>query len=259
MKIGIIQLTSILNPEINLQKIESFLIDAKKKQVEAMFLPECFYSMSDGKEVTPYIVEKKNEHYLAIKNLAFKYNIFILGGSAATKVGDKIFNRSYNFSPAGEDLGHYDKVNLFSCELPGNSVSLCESNLYSSGKEQTVIQAGSLLIGLAICFDLRFPNFFQEYSQKGINVISVSSAFTKLTGKAHWEILLRARAIENQCFIVAAAQYGKSNNKIETFGHSMIVDPWGQVLVNAGIGEKVVTADLNLDKISEVKKAIKLN
>ncbi len=119
-------------------------------------------------------------------------------------------------------------------------------------------QPGALKLGLAICVDLRYPMIFQDYVKQGVNIISVSSAFTKPTGKAHWHTLVRARAIECQCFLVAPAQWGDHNDKISTYGHSLIVDPWGDILADAKEGEKLITAELNLDKIEEVRDAVKV-
>ena len=121
-----------------------------------------------------------------------------------------------------------------------------------------MIEAGPLKIGLGICFDVRFPEMARGYSKKGANLLTFSSAFTVPTGKAHWHTLVRARAIENQCFVVASAQWGQNNERISTYGHSLVVDPWGEILADAGEGEKVITAELNLDYVQEVRKKVKV-
>ena len=261
MKVGVIQLSSELDPNKNLEKIRSFIENAKKEEVEYIFLPEVFYSMSDGRSHTPYLVEGENEHYQQIKKLALDYSIYILAGSAATKVEDRIVNRSFNFSPTGEDLGHYDKINLFSCELKkvGEESIINESDIYSPGNLPKLIKAKDLIIGLSICFDIRFPNMYREYVKAGANLLTIPAAFTKATGRAHWHTLVRARAIENQCFVVAPGQWGEHNDRIQTFGHSLIVDPWGEILADAGEGEKLITAEINLSKIDKVRRAVKMN
>lgn len=255
MKIGVVQLQSVLDPQKNLATIKKFLQEALSEGARAVFLPEVFYSMSDGTKPTPYLVEKNNEHYQAIRQLAMESGLFILGGSAATLVEGKVLNRSYNFTPEGVELAIYDKMNLFAVDLskhPSNTV-VDEARVYSAGTSPKMLELEDFKIGLSICFDLRFPELFRSYSYGGANVLSISSAFTVPTGKAHWHTLLRARAIENQCYVIASAQWGQHNDKLSTFGHSLIVDPWGEVLADAGEGEKIIFSDLSLDKIEAVR------
>jgi predicted amidohydrolase len=258
MKIGVIQLRSVLDPSENLTKIRSFLLEAKREQVRAVFLPEVFYSISDGTKPSPYLVEGKNEHYHAIRSLAVDSGLYILGGSAATNVDGKIMNRSYNFSPTGDEIAIYDKMNLFSVDLskhPSKTV-IDEAKIYTRGNTPKMIEVDGLKIGLSICFDLRFPELFRSYSSTGATVLSISSAFTVPTGKAHWHTLVRARAIENQCYVIASAQWGQHNEKVTTFGHSLIVDPWGEVIADAGDGEKIIYGDLSLEKIESVRERL---
>jgi predicted amidohydrolase len=258
MKIGVVQIQSVLDPEENLKKIRQFLQLAKSEEAKAVFLPEVFYSMSDGLVPTPYVIQGEDHHFRAIRDLALSSGLYILGGSAATLVEGKILNRSYNFSPDGELIDCYDKMNLFSCDLskhPSNTV-IDEGRIYSAGSLPKLIDVADFKLGLSICFDLRFPELFRWYSYQGANVLSVSSAFTVPTGKAHWHTLLRARAIENQCYVVASAQWGKHNERISTYGHSLIVDPWGEVLVDAGEGEKIIFADLDLNKLEQVRSRL---
>ena len=255
MKFGVVQMCSVLDPETNLSTVRRFLNEAKNNGVKAVFLPEVFYSMSDGTKPTPYLVEGKNEHYEAIRKLALDSSLYILGGSAATLVNGKVMNRSYNFSPDGSELALYDKMNLFAVDLskhPSNTV-VDEARVYTAGNTPEIISLDEFRIGLSICFDLRFPELFRSYSYQGANVLSVSSAFTVPTGKAHWHTLLRARAIENQSYVIASAQWGQHNEKLSTFGHSLIIDPWGEVLSDAGEGESIIYGELSLEKIESVR------
>lgn len=258
--VGLIQFTSVLEPEKNLAKIDQFLSVAKAQGVSYVFLPETFYSMTDNTSVTPYLVRGEDEHFKAISNLAKKYGIYLLGGSAATDLNGKVVNRNYNFGPDGKLLGFYDKMHLFSCDLntKGEKKSVNEADHYTPGKDLLIIEAGPLKIGASICFDLRFPEMYRYYSKNGANLLSISSAFTVPTGRAHWHILVRARAIENQSFVVATGQWGEHNDKVKTFGHSLIVSPWGEVLVDAGEGEKFVACQLDLCQIESVRKSIKV-
>jgi predicted amidohydrolase len=261
MRVGVIQLTSNLDPAINLKKIEGFLEQAKVENATHVFLPECFYSISNGQTPSPYLIEedKDGPHYEAVKNLAKKFGIALIGGSAATKSSKGILNRSYNFDSKGVDLGHYDKIHLFACDLKNNKGEekrIFESDIYTSGSELKLIQDGPLKVGLNICFDLRFSEMAYQYRKQGANLLTYPSAFTVPTGKAHWHTLNRARAIESQCFVIASAQWGQHNERIQTFGHSLVIDPWGEILADAGEGEKIVFSDLNLDRVDEVRRSV---
>lgn len=258
MKVGVIQLQSVLDPQVNLATIRKFLIVAKEEKATAVFLPEVFYSISDGTKPTPHLIDGHNEHYQAIRALAKDSGLYILGGSAATNVDGKVMNRSYNFDPKGNELSHYDKMNLFACDLskhPSNQI-IDEGKVYTHGNKPQMIEVEGFKIGLSICFDLRFPELFRSYSSQGANVLSISSAFTVPTGKAHWHTLVRARAIENQSYVIASAQWGKHNEKLSTFGHSLVVDPWGEVLADAEEGEKIVFAELSFDRIKSVRERL---
>lgn len=255
MKIALIQMTSGLEPNSNLKKIEGFLKKASLQGARMAFLPEVFYSLSDGVTPSPYLIEEgAGEHYENIRKLAVRNNIALIGGSCATKVGGNIINRAYNFDSQGQDLGHYDKNNLFAINLKGeNATLLDESRVYTAGSELKTIDFNQWKIGISICFDLRYPEIYRSYFKQGVNLMTVASAFTVPTGRAHWEVLLRARAIENQSYIIASNQVGQNNEKISTWGHSMIVSPWGEVLVNLGDKEGVGFCDLDFQEIENVR------
>lgn len=258
MKIVAIQLCSALDPKANLDKIQKFIDEAKaESEIEALFLPEVFYSMSDGTQPTPYLVEKDNEHYKNIQNLAIKNKVYLIGGTAATVAPntEKVFNRTYNFAPDGSELTNYDKMHLFSVDLSRHSSKtvIDEGIVYQCGNEPKLLEINEWKIGLGICFDLRFPELFRHYFVQGANLMTMASAFTVPTGKAHWETLIRARAIENQSYVVAVDQWGEHNEKIKTYGHTMIVSPWGEVIANAGEGEGYIFADLDINEVEKVK------
>lgn len=256
--IAVIQMTSALDPEINLGKIRSFLKDIVDQGIRYVFLPECFYSMSDGSAPTPYLVKEGNEHFAKISALAREFGVYLLGGSVAYDKEGIVVNRALNFDPEGKLIGFYDKMHLFSCDIKRGEVrkKIDEGDIYTPGNELKVIQAGELKIGLGICFDLRFSKVMQAYVEQGCDIVTFSSAFTVPTGRAHWHILNRARAIEGQCFVIAPAQWGKHNDRIITYGHSLAIDPWGTVLVDGEEGEKFVTAQIDLAKIQEVRDSV---
>ena len=183
MKIGIVQISSKLDPAVNMDKIKSLISSEEGSLVETFFLSECFYSMSDGLRPTPYLVENGNEHYKAIQSLATSHNVNIIGGSAATLEDGKIFNRSYNFDSKGSDLGIYDKKHLFSCDLGREKSDVVNEDLiYHRGDKTRIVDLGSgFKVGQSICFDIRYPKLYRDYVLDGANILSIPAAFTRAT------------------------------------------------------------------------------
>lgn len=256
MKVAVIQLCSVLDFKVNLKKIDSIIKEAKAKEdVHVFFLPEVFYSMSNGESSTPHLVEKHNGHYKNIQHLAESNHVYLLGGTAATKHGDHVINRTYSFDPEGNEFPHYDKVHLFSIKAIKNKID--EAKVYTPGKTLTNFKFGKHWnIGLSVCFDIRFPEMYRELYKRGANIFTASSAFTVPTGRAHWETLLRARAIENQSYVIASAQVGVHNEKISTYGHSMIINPWGEVLACAKDKEGYITSEIHIDEVNKYRSRI---
>ncbi len=258
MKVGVVQITSHLDPEVNLKKIRTFFDEAQKKNCRAVFLPEVFYTKSDGENQTPYLVSFDNDHFKAIEDLVSQYDFYVLGGSVVFKDQGIIRNRVLNFAPGGKTLDYYDKINLFSCDVihEGKQLKLDEGNLYTPGNTPKIIEADEMKLGLSVCFDVRFPKLYQDYVDQGVNALSISAAFTVPTGKAHWETLVRARAIETQCFVFASCQWGKHNGKMESFGHSLIISPWGDILANGEQGEKLLVAEIDFLEVGLTRKKV---
>lgn len=257
MKIAVLQLTSVLDYRTNLETIHRLLKEAKSQGAIAAFLPEVFYSMGDGQSSTPFLVEEGNEHYREIQKLAVDFQMALIGGSAATLKNGKVVNRAYNFDKSGNDLGHYDKINLFACDLPDKKIS--EAKTYTAGADYKMVSLEGHKIGLGICFDMRFSELGLHYRQNGAEILTYPAAFTVPTGKAHWHTLLRARAIENQCYVVAAAQWGHHNDKMQTYGHSLVVDPWGDILLDLKEGVGVGVVELDFPKIEHIRKSVLMN
>jgi predicted amidohydrolase len=186
--------------------------------------------------------------------LAKKYEIFLHLGSMAVGLDDGRFaNRSLLFAPDGTLVAAYDKIHLFDATLPGLP-QYRESATYAGGDTAVVAPAGGFALGMTVCYDLRFPALFAALAAGGASVIAVPAAFTVPTGEAHWEVLLRARAIETGCFVIAAGQGGAHANGRRTYGHSLIVDPWGTVLARAaGDAPGVIAADIDLDRVAEAR------
>ncbi|MCT4642096.1 MAG: carbon-nitrogen hydrolase family protein [Bacteriovoracaceae bacterium] len=259
MKVAIIQICSVLDYKVNLKKIDKLIKQAiSEKNAKYIFLAEAFYSMSDGTVSTPYLIEKGNEHYKNIQELAIENKIYLIGGSAATLVNGKVMNRAYCFDPFGNEIAYYDKIHLFRIEAGHTKID--EGDVYSSGKSlKTFKLDNEFKVGLSICFDIRFSEIYRKFYKEGVNLITAASAFTVPTGKAHWETLLRARAIETQSYVVAADQVGIHNDKISTYGHSMIIDPWGKVLANAKEKEGYIFAELKLEEIKKVRSRVNVD
>lgn len=257
MKIAVLQLTSVLDYKANLETIRGLLKEAKAQGAEAFFMPEVFYSMSDGITPTPYLVAEGNEHYKEIQKLSTDFQMAQIGGSAATLLNGKVVNRAYNFDKNGNDLGHYDKINLFACDLPDKKIS--EAKNYTAGSEYKMVEYNSIKVGLGICFDMRFSEMALHYRMKGAEILTFPAAFTVPTGRAHWHTLLRARAIENQCFVVAAAQWGHHNDRMQTYGHSIVIDPWGDILLDLKEGVGVGVVELDFSRIDLIRKSVLMN
>jgi deaminated glutathione amidase len=185
--------------------------------------------------------------------LAEELGIWLLIGSLAIKMSQtKTANRSYLIGPNGRIGARYDKIHLFDVDLPSGEIYR-ESNTVAPGSEAVVATLPWGRIGLSVCYDLRFPQLYRALAKAGAEILTVPSAFTETTGKAHWHVLLRARAIENGCFVVAPAQGGTHANGRKTYGHSLIVGPWGEILAEAGTDPGFVCAELDLEEIAAVR------
>ena len=249
-------MTSVLDYRSNVEKIQRAAEEIVLKGVRHLFLPECFYSLGDSAAPTPYLVETGNEHYRRIRELARQNKIWLIGGSVAAREGGKVVNRALNFSPTGEDIGYYDKRYLFRCHLGGRTID--EGDIYTAGTKGVTIDVAPFTVGLGLCFDLRYPELGPAYVRRGVDLLTYASAFTVPTGKAHWHTLLKARGIENQCFVVAAAQWGRNNPKVSTYGHSLVVGPWGEVLADGGEGERIVYAELKREDVERVRRRVSM-
>jgi predicted amidohydrolase len=202
-------------------------------------------------------VEEEDQVIAASRNAAHAQGIWVhLGSVAVLTEGGQLANRSFVIDPRGEIRARYDKIHLFDVDLPTGE-SWRESNTYRHGQEAVVVTGTPVgTLGLAICYDLRFPALFARLTEASADVIAVPAAFTVPTGKAHWEVLLRARAIEAGLFVVAAAQSGHHEDGRTTYGHSLIVDPWGEVLLDMGDGAGVKVADIDLSRITDVRSRV---
>jgi predicted amidohydrolase len=255
---GLVQLRSGLHPQANLDLAVKLIGEAKRGGAEYVQTPEMTNIMTLGHEpLFAAIVPEESDPGLAMfREIARALGIYLHVGSLAIKVSpDKAANRSFLIDPKGEIIARYDKIHMFDVDL-GNGESYRESSNYRAGDFGVVANLPWGRLGLTICYDLRFPALFRAAADAGASFLAVPSAFTKQTGEAHWHVLLRARAIENGCFIFAAAQGGKHASGRETFGHSLIVDPWGRILAEGGIEPGVVLAKIDPAEIAAVRGRI---
>lgn len=256
-KVGLVQMTSNDVIDDNVNSVDALIREAAARGAEFVLTPEMTTLLDFGtRQVMEKItIEEKDKSWRHFAALAKELKIWLLIGSIAVKMGDKAANRSFLFSPEGKKVVSYDKVHMFDVDLPGEQ-KFRESNAYQAGEEAVIAQMPWGKVGLSICYDLRFPYLYRSLCQAGAQMLTVPAAFTKTTGKAHWHILLRARAIENGAFVFAPAQVGKHTNGRETYGHSLIIDPWGEIIADAGDGEGIIVADIDLKKVAEARNRI---
>jgi deaminated glutathione amidase len=249
-----IQMLASDDKAANLAEAERWIREAARQGARLVVLPEVFIWRGNKKDERSSAEAIPGPTSERLSALARELAIHLLGGSILEEIPDshKAFNTSLLFDPYGKLLASYRKIHLFDVDL-ANGVSLRESATREYGSSVVVADSELGKMGLSVCYDLRFPELYRELSAKGADLIFVPSAFTAFTGQAHWGPLLRARAIENQAYIVAPDQFGKSAKSFETYGHSMIVNPWGQVIAELPDGPGFITAEIDLDYLAKVR------
>ena len=249
-----VQMLASDDKRANLAEAEKWVRRAAAEGAAVVALPEVFIWRGSKKMERGQAEPIPGPSANAMARLARELGLYLLAGSILEEIpdSDKAYNTSLLFDPAGKLMASYRKIHLFDVDL-ANGVSLRESDTRAPG-ESVVVGAGELCaMGLSICYDLRFPELYRGLAKEGAELVFVPAAFTAFTGAAHWESLLRARAIENQAYVIAPAQFGRSANSIETYGHSMIVDPWGKVLAELPDGPGIITAEIDLDYLAKVR------
>jgi len=256
-KVAAIQMASGPNVNANLLEAKRLIEQAVNSGAGLVILPENFAQMSVKESDKLKIQEQPGDGILQgfLSDQAKQNKIWLIGGTIPLATGnpEKVFSSSLLFDDQGNQVARYDKIHLFDVHLSESNESYHESEIIESGHDIVVAETPFGRLGMAICYDLRFPGLFRRMLDEGVDIISLPSAFTALTGKAHWDILVRARAIENLSFVVAAAQGGFHVSGRETYGDSMIVDPWGTVLDRKLRGAGVVVADIDLERQREIR------
>ena len=258
-RIALFQSTTGIDPAANARALEQAIAEAAEGGAEILFTPEMsgLLDRDSARAARSLRPEDDSEVLAAVRDAARRHGIWLQIGSLAVLVEDgKVANRGFVIDREGNIRARYDKLHLFDVDLPTGE-SWRESNVYSAGKGVVLVNGTPVgKLGLTICYDLRFPGLFARLAESAADVIAVPAAFTVPTGKAHWHILLRARAIEAGLFVVAAAQVGRHEDGRQTFGHSLVVDPWGEILLDMGDERGVGFAEIDLKRISDVRGRI---
>ncbi|MDI3469266.1 MAG: carbon-nitrogen hydrolase family protein [Pseudolabrys sp.] len=257
-KAAMIQLRSGLTPAANIDLAAGLIAEAKAAGASYVQTPEMTNILAAKREqLFAAIAEEDSDPSLAaLRDLARKLGLYVHAGSLAIKVSpDKAANRGFVIDPHGDIVARYDKIHMFDVDL-ANGESYRESNNYRPGELGVVTDLPWGRLGVTICYDLRFPALYRALAEAGATMLAIPSAFTKQTGEAHWHVLMRARAIENGSFVLAAAQGGQHENGRSTFGHSVIVDPWGRILAEGGTEPGIIMAEIDPAEVTAARGRI---
>ncbi len=257
-----LQMNSQPDPEANIEQARSLVKGAAERGCRLVCLPENFPWMGNPGKRSERSDRIANSARAFLSEASSEYGVWLSGGTYPEPIRDpeakgKVYARSLLLNPEGETVASYDKMHLFDVDLPGGE-SYRESDYIEPGAAEPVVadtgETGKL--GLSVCYDLRFPELYRALADRNAQVLLVPSAFTRTTGRDHWHALLRARAIENTCYVIAAAQTGEHGGNRETFGHAMILDPWGRILADAGTGVGMAVAEIDFKRLEEVRRSL---
>ena len=265
MRVGLVQLNGSDDPADNLAQLCGYLRKARAEGVEFVLTPEVSNLISTDRARQMQLLRREEDDptLAALGSLAAELDIWLLIGSLAlrseTPEPAPFVNRSMLIDPAGQTAARYDKIHMFDVDI-GPGERYAESAAFRPGRAAVLVETGFGPLGMTVCYDLRFPGLYRDLARAGAVMLSVPAAFSPVTGAAHWEVLLRARAIETGCFVLAPAQTGahaaQSGRSRETYGHSMVVGPWGDVLFDAGTEPGVYLCDLDLQQVADARHRI---
>jgi len=257
-KVALIQMRSGLEPAANLKSVLAAVDEAKRGGADYVQTPEMTNILALRREqlFTKIVGDEHDATLATLREVARKLSIYIHIGSLAIKASpEKAANRSFLIDRKGDIVARYDKIHMFDVDLAGGE-SYRESNTYRPGELAVVADLPWGRLGLTVCYDLRFPALYRALAEAGASFLAIPSAFTKQTGEAHWHVLMRARAIETGCYVLAAAQGGTHENGRETFGHSLVVDPWGKVVAEGGTEPGVILAEIDPAQVAAARARI---
>jgi predicted amidohydrolase len=258
LRVGLIQMRSTRTPSENFAAAAALIREAKAAGAQYVQTPEMTNIMEVKRDrLFAAIGEEENDATLAaFRALARELGIHVHVGSLALKIApERAVNRSFLIGPSGDIAARYDKIHMFDVDL-ANGESYRESSRYRPGEQAAVADLPWGRLGITICYDLRFPALYRALAEAGASMLAIPSSFTKQTGEAHWHVLMRARAIENGCFVLAAAQGGLHEHGRNTYGHSLIVDPWGRVLAEGGTEPGVVMAEIDPAEVTAARAKV---
>ena len=262
-KAACVQISSQLDMDANLEAASALVRDAADNGAQMVLLPENVSLMGTNREqaLAMAVPEARHKALPVFTELAREKGVWLMVGSLSVRLDeagggeDMLANRSLLISDQGEVMVRYDKIHMFDVNIEGGE-SHRESETYRPGAQAVVAATPWGGLGMTICYDLRFPYLYRSLAQAGAHFLSVPSAFTRVSGRAHWHVLLRARAVETGCYIFAPAQCGDHANDRQTYGHSLIIDPWGKILAEAGESPCVIAADIDPSRVAAVRAMI---
>ena len=260
LKVAAIQMVSGFSLNQNLEQAAELIDQASNQGAELILLPENCLMFSASRFLSLATSEKDSQKILDfLSETSKRYGCYLVAGSVPVVSSrlNKVFSASIVFSPTGEELARYHKIHLFDVDIDDDVGAYRESDTIEAGDSLSYFDIGKLRVGLAICYDLRFPELFRALSKQGCHVLLLPAAFTQHTGALHWEVLLRARAIENQCYVLAANQggehVGESGKVRKTYGHSMLIDAQGSVLNELSTGKGICVGAINLNELNQLR------
>ena len=263
MKIAALQLCASDDPVANLALTLSMVRQAAEAGAQFIATPEVTNCISNSRRHQNQVLalQEDDQTLAALCAAAARFGVWISVGSLALKLpdDDRFTNRSFMIDPSGQIVAHYDKIHMFDVTL-SETEQYRESDGYRAGDHAVIADTAFGKIGMTICYDIRFPHLYRGLAKSGASILLIPAAFAQSTGRAHWEVLLRARAIETGCFVVAAAQTGEHQTSQgrprKTYGHSMIISPWGEILADAGEDQGIIYADLDLSLVESTRARV---
>jgi predicted amidohydrolase len=255
-KLAVCQMKVVDNKDDNLKKAVEQINISTGNGAELVVLPEMFNCPYDNQKFKEYAEKRSNSQTLKKMSIAAQENkIYLVAGSIPELDDDKIYNTSFIFNPHGDIIGSHRKLHLFDIDVR-DAITFRESDTLTPGSEITIIDTILTRMGVVICYDIRFPELIRLMALEGVELLVVPGAFNMTTGPAHWKTLISSRAIDNQIFLAAASPARDDKASYVAYGHSMIVDPWGEVLSEAGTGEEIIYADIQLKRIDDVRREL---
>ena len=255
IQLGLCQMAVCRDKAENLRRAEAALAQAAQQGAQLALLPEMFNCPYENPCFPVYGEPAGGETWQFLSRMAQRYHLYLAGGSVPELEGDKVYNTCYLFSPQGQELARHRKVHLFDIDVPGGQ-RFKESDTLTAGSQITVVDTALGKLGLAICFDIRFAEFFRVMGDLGAQLILVPAAFNMTTGPLHWDLAFRMRALDQQCFVAGCSPARDRSASYVAYGHSLVCNPWGEILTDCGEGEAVRVVDLDLGDLARYRAQI---